>query len=69
MSAECSTFVEDTVTLLNVEPGEYYLSDRENWSDFAEIAIKKFEHRPSVQAIKESISVHQNFYLSTLFYF
>ena len=64
MSEEFSTFFEDAVRLLNVKPDEYYLSDTENVSDPAEIAIRKFENHPSVQAIKYNISVNQDFYLS-----
>ena len=33
-------------------------------SDPVEIAIRKFENHPSVQAIKQSISVNQDFYFS-----
>ena len=64
MSEEFSTFFEDAVRLLNVKPDEYYLSDTENVSDPAEIAIRKFENHPSVQGIKYNISVNQDFYLS-----
>ena len=64
MSEEFSTFFEDAVRLLNVKPDEYYLSDTENVSDPAEIAIRKFENHPSVPAIKYNISVNQDFYLS-----
>ena len=64
MSEEFSTFFEDAIRLLNVKPDEYYLSDTENVSDPAEIAIRKFENHPSVQAIKYNISVNQDFYLS-----
>ena len=42
---------------------EYYLSDKENLSDPVEIVIRKFEN-PSVQAIKQNISVNQDFYFS-----
>ena len=61
MSEECRTFFEDTVTSPNVKPEEYYLSDTENLSDPVEIAIRKFEDHPSVQAVKQNISVSQNF--------
>ena len=36
----------------------------ENLSDPLEIAFKKFENHPSVQAIKQNISVNQDFYFS-----
>ena len=64
LSEEFSTFFEDAVRSLNVKPDEYYLSDTENLSDPVEIAIRKFENHPSVQAIKQSISVNQDFYFS-----
>ena len=36
----------------------------ENLSDPLEIAFKKCENHPSVQAIKQNISVNQDFYFS-----
>ena len=62
LSEEFSTFFEDAVSLLNVKPDEYYLNDTVNLSDPLEIAIRKFENYPSVQAIKQYISVNQGFY-------
>ena len=50
--------------LLSVKPNKYYLSDTENLSDPVKIAIRKFENHPSVQAIKQNISVNQDFYFS-----
>ena len=64
MSEAFSTFFEDVVRSLNVNPDEYYLSDTENLSDTVEIPISKFENHPSVQAIKQNISVNQDFYFS-----
>ena len=61
---EFSTFFEDAVRSLNEEPDEYYLSDTENLSNPVEIAIRKFENHPNVQAIKQNISVKKDFYLS-----
>ena len=58
------TFFEDAVRSLNVEPNEYYLSDTENLSNPVEIAIRKFENHPSVQAIKQNIPVNKDFYFS-----
>ena len=58
------TFSEDTVRSLIVKPDKYYLSDTENLSDPSEIAIRKFENHPSVQAIKQNISVNKDFYFS-----
>ena len=57
---EFSTFFEDAVRSLNVEPDEYYLSDTENLSNPVE--IRKFENHPSVQAIKQNIPVNKDFY-------
>ena len=62
MPEEFSTFFEDAARSLNVEPDEYYLSDTRNLSNPVDIAIKKFENHPSVQAIKQNISVNKNFY-------
>ena len=62
LSEEFSTFFEDAVRSLNVEPDEYYLSDTENLSNLVEIAIRKFENHPSVQAIRQNISVNKDFY-------
>ena len=66
LSEEFSTFFEDAVRLVNVEPDEYYLSDTENLSNPVEIAIsiRKFENHPSVQAIKQNNSVNKDFYFS-----
>ena len=64
MSEEFSTFFEDVVRLLNVNPDEYYLSDTENLSDPVDITVRKFENLPSVQAIKQNISVKRDFYFS-----
>ena len=64
MSEEFRTFFEDAIRSLIVKPDEYYLSDTENLSDPVEIAIRKFENHPSVQAIKQNISVNQDFYFS-----
>ena len=64
MSEEFSTFFEDAVDSLNVKRGEFYLSDTENLSDPVEIAIRKFGNHPSFQAIKQNISVNQDFYFS-----
>ena len=64
LADEFSTFFEDAVRLLNVKPHEYYLSDTENLSDPAEIAIRKLENHPSVQVIKYNILVNQDFYFS-----
>ena len=61
---EFSTFFEDAITLLNAEPDEYYRSEAENVSNPVEIAIRKFENHPSVQAIKQNISVNKDFYFS-----
>ena len=64
MSEEFSTFFEDAVTSLNVEPNEYFLSDTEKSSNPVDIAIRKFENHPSVQAIKQNISVNKDFHFS-----
>ena len=64
LSEEFSTFFEDAVTSLNVEPNEYFLSDTEKSSNPVDIAIRKFENHPSVQAIKQNISVNKDFYFS-----
>ena len=61
-SEEFSTFFEDAVRLLNVKPDEYYLSDTDNLSDPVEIAFRKLENNPSVQAIKQNILANQEFY-------
>ena len=45
--------------MLNVKPDEYYLSDTENLSDSIE-----FENHPRDQAIKQNISINQDFYFS-----
>ena len=58
LSEECSTFFEDAVRSLNVKPDEYCLNGTENLFDPVEITIKKFENHPSVQAIKQNISVN-----------
>ena len=64
MSEEFSTFLEDAVKSLNVQPDESFLSDTERLSNPVDIAIRKFENHPSVQAIKQNISVNKDFYFS-----
>ena len=64
MSEEFSTFLEDAVKSLNVQPDECFLSDTERLSNPVDIAIRKFENHPSVQAIKQNISVNKGFYFS-----
>ena len=63
LSKEFSTVFNDAVRSVIVKADEYYLSDKENLSDPVEIVIRKFEN-PSVQAIKQNISVNQDFYFS-----
>ena len=63
-SEEFSTFFKDAVRSLNLNPDEFYLSDTENLRDPLEIAIRKFENYPGVQAVKQNISVNQDFYFS-----
>ena len=64
LSEEFSTFFEDAVRSLNVEPDEYYLSDTWSLNNPVEIAIRKFENHPSVQAITQNISVKKDCYFS-----
>ena len=64
MSEEFSTFFEGALRSLNVKPDKRYLSDTENLSNSIEIAIRKSENHPSVQAIKQSILINQDFYFS-----
>ena len=61
LSEEFSTFFEDAVRSVNVKPDEYYLIDTENVN-----AIGKFENHPSVQAVKQNVSVNQDFYFSNI---
>ena len=61
MSEKFSTFFEDDVGSLNVELYEYFLSDTENLTNPVDIPISKFENHPSVQAIKQNISVNKDF--------
>ena len=54
-------------SFINLELDEYYLS---KWhgklkQPSVEIVIRKFENHPSVQAIKQNISVNRNFYFSS----
>ena len=64
LSEEFSTFFEDAVRSLNAKLDEYYLRDTGNLSDPIKITIRKFENHPRVQAIKQNISVKQDFYFS-----
>ena len=66
LSEEFSTFFEDAVRSLNVEPNEYFLCDMENLNNPVDIAIRKFENHPSVQAIKQNISISKEFISLTL---
>ena len=58
LSRDFSTFFENVVRPLNVNPDEYQLSETKNLGDFVEIAIKTFKNHPSVLAIKQNISVN-----------
>ena len=62
LSKEFSIFFENAVKSLYVKPDEYYLSDKENLSDPAETAVRKFENHPSAPAVKQNISVNHDFY-------
>ena len=64
LSEELSTLFEDAGRSVNVKPDSYYLNDTENLNDPVEIAIRRFENHPSVQAIKQNISVNQDFYFA-----
>ena len=66
LSEEFSTFFEDAVRSLNVEPNEYFLCDMENLNNPVDIAIRKFENHPSVQAIKQKIFVNKDFHFSNI---
>ena len=66
MSEEFSIFFDDVVRSLNVEPDKYYLSETGNLSNATDIAIRKFENHPSVQAIKQNISGKNYFYFSKI---
>ena len=62
LSEEFNIFFEDAARSLNVKPDGFYLSDTNNLSAPVEYAIKKFENHPSVEAIKQNVSVNQKFY-------
>ena len=64
LSEKFSTFFEDAVRSLTVKPDQFCLSDTENLSDSVEIAVRKFENHPRVQAITQNISLNQDFYFS-----
>ena len=66
MFEKFSTFFEDAVRSLNIEQDAYFLSDTENLSNPVDIAIRKFENHPSVQAIKQNISISKDFISLTL---
>ena len=52
LSEEFSTFFEDAVRSLNVEPDKYYPIDRENLSNPVEIAIRKSGNLKTIQVFK-----------------
>ena len=64
LSQEFSTFFEDAVRWVSVEPDEYFLSDTENLSNPVDIATRRFESHSSVSAIKQNISVNKDFHFS-----
>ena len=66
MFEKFSTFFEDAVRSLNIEQDAYFLSDTKNLSNPVDIAIRKFENHPSVQAIKQNISISKDFISLTL---
>ena len=65
LSEQFRTFFEYVVRSLNVKPDEYQLSNTEKLSDPVRIPIRKFGSHPSAQAIKQNISVNQDFYFSS----
>lgn len=61
VAEEFSSFFNNAVKSLNISPRNLPLGDTTNLSNPLEIAIKKFENDPSVQIIKEHISVDKKF--------
>ena len=57
LTEEFRAFFEDAARSFSIKPDEFYLRDMETLSDPVEIAIRKFENHPSVQAINQNISV------------
>ena len=57
LTEEFRAFFEDAARSFSIKPDEFYLSDMETLSDPVEIAIRKFENHPSVQAVNQNISV------------
>ena len=61
VAEESSSFFENAVKSLNIEPSNIIFGNTTNLSDPVEIAIKKFENHLSVEVIKENICVEQDF--------
>ena len=61
VAEESSSYFENAVKSLNIEPSNIIFGNTTNLSDPVEIAIKKFENHPSVEVIKENICVEQDF--------
>ena len=61
VAEEFSSFYENTVKSLNIEPSNTILGNTSNLSDPVEIAIKTFENHLSVQITKENICVEREF--------
>ena len=59
-------FQENAFRSLNAKPNEYYLKGTVKMSNPEETAIKKLENHPRFLAIKQNISVEENYYFQTL---
>ena len=61
VAEEFSIFFENAVKALDINPKDLTLGNTNNLSDPIEIAIKKFESHPSIQVIRENVSVTEKF--------
>ena len=61
LSEEFSIFFDKAVQSLNIKPNEAHVNDAIDLDDPVEIAIKKFENHPSIKAIKENITLQDEF--------
>ena len=61
VAEEFSIFFENAVKELDINPKDLTLGNTNNLSDPIEIAIKKFESHPSIQVIRENVSVTEKF--------
>ena len=61
ISENFSDFFQNTISELHIESNQNILSDTNDLTDPIDIAIQKFKYHPSIQMIKENVSINSRF--------